>query len=168
MHRDQQKVFVASIINCPLATKPKSNTPPPPNTNIITHHRPIRFKSRISNRQKKYLRQSLFLYFFFKYSLLYEIVWWFYASCTTGWTTNRYPFTVNVWRCFSAWLGTCTHTCPSLAKHLVSFDPNLCHLEECKSSYKNLLHPFDIAYLLSRVAWLACLGQSDDLGKLRQ
>lgn len=61
-----------------------------------------------------------------------------------------------------------THTCPSLAKHLVSFDPNLCHLEECKSSYKNLLHPFDIAYLLSRVAWLACLGQSDDLGKLRQ
>lgn len=63
MHRDQQKVFVASIINCPLATKPKSNTPLP-NTNIKTHHRPIRFKSRTSNRQKEYLRQSLFLFFF--------------------------------------------------------------------------------------------------------
>ena len=39
MHRDQQTVLLASIINCPLATKPKSNTPPP-NTHIKTHNRP--------------------------------------------------------------------------------------------------------------------------------
>lgn len=47
MHRDQQKVFVASIINCPLATKPKSNTPPPP-TQIL---KPTIVQSALSQEQ---------------------------------------------------------------------------------------------------------------------
>lgn len=58
------------------------------------------------------------------------------------------------------------NTWQSQAEHFDFFDPNLCHLVECKSSLKNLLHPFDIAYLMSRVSWLACLGQWDDLLKV--
>lgn len=58
------------------------------------------------------------------------------------------------------------NTWQSQTEHFDFFDPNLCHLVECKSSLKNLLHPFDIAYLMSRVSWLACLGQWDDLLKV--